>query len=64
MNNIVTGMKNTLLLLLLSHFSRVQLCATPRPWDSPGKNTGVGCHFLVQKNTLEVINGRIIKAGE
>ena len=20
----------------------------PRPWDSPGKNTGVGCHFLVQ----------------
>ena len=20
----------------------------PHPWDSPGKNTGVGCHFLVQ----------------
>ena len=20
----------------------------PRPWDSPGKNTGVGCHFLRQ----------------
>ena len=20
----------------------------PRPWDSPGKNTGVGCHFLHQ----------------
>ena len=20
----------------------------PRPWDSPGKNTGVGCHFLPQ----------------
>ena len=48
-----------LLLLLLSHISRVQLCATPytgarihtrlpRPWDSPGKNTGVGCHFLLQ----------------
>ena len=44
-----------LLLLLLSHFSRVRLCATPwteahqapRPWDSPGKNTGVGCHFLL-----------------
>ena len=43
-------------LLLLSHFSRVLLCATPwtaahqapRPWDSPGKNTGVGCHFLLQ----------------
>ena len=45
-----------LLLLLLSHFSRVRLCVTPetaahqapRPWDSPGKNTGVGCHFLLQ----------------
>jgi len=52
------------LLLLLSCFSRVRLCATPqsrphradpteptrlpRPWDSPGKNTGVGCHFLLQ----------------
>ena len=55
-------------LLLLSHFSRVQLCATPQtaahhpaipsPWDSPGKNTGVGCHFLLQcmkvKNESEV----------
>ena len=20
----------------------------PRPWDFPGKNTGVGCHFLLQ----------------
>ena len=20
----------------------------PRPWDSPGKNAGVGCHFLLQ----------------
>ena len=44
-----------LLLLLLSRFSRVRLCATPDgsppgslPWDSPGKNTGVGCHFLLQ----------------
>ena len=34
--------------------SRVRLFATRglqptkllRPWDSPGKNTGVGCHFL------------------
>ena len=45
-----------LLLLLLSRFSHVQLCATletagyqaSHPWDSPGKNTGVGCHFLLQ----------------
>ena len=43
-------------MLLLSRFSRVRLCVTPqtaahqapRPWDSPGKNTGVGCHFLLQ----------------
>ena len=20
----------------------------PHPWNSPGKNTGVGCHFLLQ----------------
>ena len=45
-----------MLLLLLSRFSRVRLCATPRrqptrlprPWDFPDKNTGVGCHFLLQ----------------
>ena len=44
-----------LLLLLLNHFSRVQLCAIPQTaahqaplsWDSPGENTGVGCHFLL-----------------
>ena len=43
-------------LLLLRDFSRVRLCATHRwqptrlfcPWDSPGKSTGVGCHFLLQ----------------
>ena len=45
----------TALLLLLSRFSRVRLCATPQTaahqaplsLDSPGKNTGVGCHFLL-----------------
>ena len=42
-----------LLLLLLSRFScvrphRQQPTRLPRPWDSPGKNTGVGCHFLLQ----------------
>ena len=36
-----------MLLLLLSHFSRDQL-VQPCPWDSPGKNTGEGCHFLLQ----------------
>ena len=59
-----------MLLLLLSHFSCVRLCATPqtaatrlpRPWDSPGKNTGVGCHFLLQcikvKSESEVAQSR------
>ena len=45
-----------LLLLLLSYISRVRLCATPETeahqallsLGSPGKNTGVGCHFLLQ----------------
>ena len=27
---------------------RRQPTRLPRPWDSPGKNTGVGCHFLLQ----------------
>ena len=51
-----------MLLLLLSCFSRVQLCVTPesaptrlpRPSDSPGKDTGVGCHFLLQSNKVKV----------
>ena len=42
-----------LLLLLLSRFSRVrsvrphrrQPTRLPCPWDSPGKSTGVGCHY-------------------
>ena len=46
-----------LLPLLLSRFNRVsnsvwphrrQPTRLPRPWDSPGKNTGVGCRFLLQ----------------
>ena len=43
---------------VLSHVSHVELFVTlwavllqaPCPWDSPGKNTGVGCHFLLQGN--------------
>ena len=27
---------------------RLQPTRLLRPWDSPGKNTGVGCHFLLQ----------------
>ena len=53
----------TLYLLLLSRFSHVRLCETPlmaaheappRPWDSPGKNTGVGCHFLLQSMKVKI----------
>ena len=62
--------QDLLLLLLLSRFSCVWLCAThrwlptrlPRPWDSQGKNTGVGCHFLLQcikvKSESEVVQSR------
>ena len=32
---------------------RLQLTRLPRPWDSPGKNTGVGCHFLLQCMKVE-----------
>ena len=27
---------------------RWQPTRLPRPWDSPGRNTGAGCHFLLQ----------------
>ena len=32
---------------------RRQPTRLPRPWDSPGKNTGVGCHFLLQCTSLK-----------
>ena len=52
---------NFRLLLLLSRFSvsdsvrprRRQLSRLPHPWDSPGKNTGVGCHFLLQRTKVK-----------
>ena len=47
--------------MFLAAAKSLQLCPTnsvrphrwqptrlPRPWDSPGKSTGVGCHFLLQ----------------
>ena len=46
-------MQGTLILsamCILSHFSCVRLFVTLWflcPWDSPGKNTGVGCHALL-----------------
>ena len=48
----------SILLGMCMHAKSLQLCLTlcdtmepPRllcPWDSPGKNTGVGCHALLQ----------------
>ena len=39
---------------------RWQPIRLPCPWDSPGKNTGVGCHFLLQcmkvKSESEVVS--------
>ena len=51
-----SSLTQMLLLLLLSLVSRVRLCAipyraahqAPLSLDSPGKNTGVGCHVLLQ----------------
>ena len=41
---------------------RRQPTRLPRPWDSPGKNTGVGCHSLLQcmkvKSESEVAQSR------
>ena len=41
---------------------RQQPTRLPHPWDSPGKNTGVGCHFLLQgmevKSESEVAQSR------
>ena len=32
---------------------RRQPTRLPCPWDSPGKNTGVGCHSLLQGHLLD-----------
>ena len=32
---------------------RRQPIRLPCPWDSPGKNTEVGCHFLLQRMTVK-----------
>ena len=50
------GHRGNMLLLLLSRFScvdsawlhRQQPTRLPHPWESPGMNTGMGCHFLLQ----------------
>ena len=52
-----------LLLLLLSRLvmsdsvrpQRRQPTRLPHPWDSPGKNTGVGCRFLIDASYVNYI---------
>ena len=45
---------------------RRQPTRLPHPWDSPGKNTGVGCHFLLQcmkvKSESQVVQSCLILA--
>ena len=36
--------------------SRWQPTRLPRPWDSPGKNTGVGCHFLLEYVKVKLLS--------
>ena len=58
---------------MLNHFNRVRLfvtlwtvaCKHLCPWESPGKNTGVGCHALLQGifptgvSYVSLIDGRV-----
>ena len=54
-NNLSQSLKNWIYLWSAQLLSRVQLFAVPWTvahqapclWDSPGKNTGMGCHFLL-----------------
>ena len=39
---------------------RRQPTRLPRPWDSPGKNTGVGCHFLLQWRWKWKMEGKLL----
>ena len=49
----------------------LQLARLLCPWDSPGKNTGVGCHALIQvifltqgSNLSPVLTGRFFTTWE
>ena len=58
-----TSVPSTMLSILYAFFStsnydsvrphRWQPTRLPHPWDSPGKNTGMGCHFLLQCMTVK-----------
>ena len=42
----------------------LQLTRLLRPWDFPGKSTGVGCHCLLHKWALESINTNKASGGD
>ena len=57
------------------HANSLQSCLTlcdpmdcspsgPCPWDSPGKNTRVGCHALLQGHLTPVLRKRALKASK
>ena len=48
MSAAATAAKSCQLCPTLRDPHRPQPTRLPRPWDSPGKSTGVGCHFLLQ----------------
>ena len=41
---------------------RRQPTRLPRPWDSPGKSTGVDCHFLLQCMKVKS-EGEVVQLG-
>ena len=41
---------------------RRQPTRLPCPWDSPGKNTGVGCHFLLDSPKYTEAQNQLAKA--
>ena len=48
MDNAAAAAKSLQLCLTLCDPHRWQPSRLPCPWDSPGKNSRVGCHFLLQ----------------
>ena len=52
--NIAAAAKSLQSCLTLCNPHGQQPTRLPRPWDSPGKNTGVGCHFLLQCMNIEM----------
>ena len=48
------AVQGTLKSLLQHHGSKASILRLLHPWNFPGKSTGVGCHFLLQGNRIEI----------